>query len=191
MSLAGHIEQIAARNGATVVRQPGRGGMGCVYLVRDDGSGEERALKIMVPEIALDADARRLFLREIANARALTHEHIVRAYDAGEIDGALFPIMKYCDGGSADAGGFTFSSCVHQPSPSVSVLRRVSPRAGGTSRSRRSRPAVAADRGEPERRWRRSTAVAGTASGAIARCTGQVSPTAAQTFSAPRNARAA
>jgi eukaryotic-like serine/threonine-protein kinase len=96
------VASIAASRGCAVVRKLGCGGMGCVYLVRDESTHEERALKVMVPHAALDDGARKLFVREIRNASALDHPNVVRATDAGVMDSMLFLEMEFCAGGSAD-----------------------------------------------------------------------------------------
>ena len=51
-----------------VLRPLGAGGMGAVYVVEQRSTGARRALKLMLPSLAEDPDARRRFDRE---ARAL------------------------------------------------------------------------------------------------------------------------
>jgi len=88
--------------GYSILGELGRGGMGAVYLARHERSGEEVALKVMLPRIALQERARDLFLREAENTRALKHPNVVRLRDAGCSQGTFFFTLEYCDGGSVD-----------------------------------------------------------------------------------------
>jgi serine/threonine protein kinase len=83
-----------------LIRELGKGGMGAVYLARHKHSGEPVAIKVMLPQVALNDRPRRLFLREIDNTRALCHPNIVQVCDAGCARGTFFLALEYCDGGS-------------------------------------------------------------------------------------------
>jgi serine/threonine protein kinase len=96
------INRLATRLAATPVRKLGEGGMGEVYLLRRDDTGEHLALKVMVPEREADPAARALFLRESENCLALRHPNVVRAYEAGFAEELFFLTMEFCDGGSLD-----------------------------------------------------------------------------------------
>jgi serine/threonine-protein kinase len=93
---------LVAIEGYTILRELGRGGMGAVYLARHDRTGEQAALKVMLPRIAAAPHACEQFLREVENTRALNHPHVVRLRDAGCSDGTFYFTLEYCDGGSAD-----------------------------------------------------------------------------------------
>ncbi len=95
-------EELLAVRGYRVLRELGRGGMGAVYLARHEQTGEEVALKVMLPRVAADGHAKRLFLREVESTRALGHPNVVALRDAGCSHGAFFFTLDYCDGGSAD-----------------------------------------------------------------------------------------
>ena len=56
------------------------------------------ALKVIVPELAADAQFRRRFEREARVAATLEHPHVVPVYEAGEQDGSLFIAMRFIDG---------------------------------------------------------------------------------------------
>jgi serine/threonine-protein kinase len=86
----------------TVERELGRGGMGAVFLVRNELDGRRRALKVIVPKLATDERARNLFLREMANSQVLDHPNVVRTYDSGYAEGLFYLMMEFCDGGSLD-----------------------------------------------------------------------------------------
>jgi eukaryotic-like serine/threonine-protein kinase len=89
----------------------GKGGMGTVYLARDtrkaDGhSGERRkreralvALKVLPPKKAREEDrmlAR--FLREMDMAQRVSHPHLTKTYEAGDVGGVHYIAMEYIRG---------------------------------------------------------------------------------------------
>jgi hypothetical protein len=92
--------ELVAIRGYEVLRELGRGGMGAVYLARHVGTGEQVALKVMLPRIAAAAQAREMFLREVENTRALSHPNVVRLREAGCSGGTFFFTLEYCPGGS-------------------------------------------------------------------------------------------
>ena len=81
-----------------IQREVGRGGMGVVYLATDRRLGRRVALKVIVPELAADAQFRLRFEREARVAATLEHPHVVPVYEAGEQDGSLFIAMRFIDG---------------------------------------------------------------------------------------------
>lgn len=87
-------------DGFNVIKQIGRGGMGAVYLARNNKSGELMALKIMLPDMAIDEKAREEFLREAQNSIKLKHPNIVEAKMAGYSGGALYIALEYCPEGT-------------------------------------------------------------------------------------------
>lgn len=77
----------------------GRGGMGAVYLVEDTMlKNELLALKVIRPDISDCQKQHQRFLREILLTRKISHQHIVRTYDAGIIDDSLYFTMEYVKG---------------------------------------------------------------------------------------------
>lgn len=86
--------------GFTLVKQLGQGGMGVVHLAREDATGREVALKVMLPTVANNAPSRALFLREIRALRVLEHRNIVALLETGEVAGQLYFTMEYCAGGT-------------------------------------------------------------------------------------------
>ncbi len=76
----------------------GRGGMGVVYRAFDLRLKRTVALKLMAPELALDARFRERFSREAELAMSLEHPNVVPIHDAGDIDGRLYLAMRYVEG---------------------------------------------------------------------------------------------
>ena len=65
----------------TLVRMLGKGGMGEVWLAKDEQLDEEVALKRLPPEVGADAMALADMQREVKKSRALSHPNIVRIHD--------------------------------------------------------------------------------------------------------------
>jgi eukaryotic-like serine/threonine-protein kinase len=109
--LAQHLLMLAARApqgqaalrsmiGYTLLRELGRGGMGAVYLAHHEGTGEQVALKVMLPKVAASERTIAAFLREAEATRALHHPHTVELYELGYAAGAFFFTLEYCPDGS-------------------------------------------------------------------------------------------
>lgn len=81
-----------------VLSRLGAGGMGEVYLARDERLDRLTAIKIMAAGPRADPDAVRRFTQEAKAAAALSHPNIAHIYDAGEIDGISFLAMEYVEG---------------------------------------------------------------------------------------------
>src|SRR5260221_10587576 len=69
-----------------IERELGRGGMGSVYLGREETSGELAALKILMPDLSQEPGFLERFRREIIAISALDHPNIVKFFEAGESD---------------------------------------------------------------------------------------------------------
>jgi serine/threonine protein kinase len=77
----------------------GRGGMGTVYLARDERSGELVALKLLPPSRWRGEDrllAR--FQREMEISRRVAHPHLAWTYEAGLWRGVYYLAMEYIPG---------------------------------------------------------------------------------------------
>ena len=93
-------ENLKAISNYTLLHKLGEGGFGEVYLARNEQTGEEVALKIMLPKVAANPRAVQMFQREIENTKALNHPNIVKLKDAGFADGNFFLTVEYCNGGT-------------------------------------------------------------------------------------------
>ncbi|MGA2986075.1 MAG: protein kinase [Terriglobia bacterium] len=96
------VRELEAIRGYTIERELGRGGMGVVWLARNEASRELVALKVMLPKVAADERAKQSFLREVANTRALKHRNIVEFREAGCSYGTFFFTIEFCAQGSVD-----------------------------------------------------------------------------------------
>ena len=107
--------------GYEMVRQLGRGGMGCVMLGRDQKSGRAVAIKTLLPEFAVSDKAMRRFLREIDVAAALKHPNIVEFLDRGTRNGVVYLVTEFVDG--ADASKLAASKGGRLPYPqTISII---------------------------------------------------------------------
>ncbi|HEX3658583.1 MAG TPA: protein kinase [Pirellulales bacterium] len=95
-------KQLVAIEGYEILKQLGRGGMGAVFLARQEKRDAPVALKVMLPKVAASQRATESFLRETVNTRALQHPNVVRLWDAGCSAGTFFFTLEYCEGGSID-----------------------------------------------------------------------------------------
>src|SRR5262249_22323172 len=75
-----------------------RGGMGTVYCVLDEQSGEQLALKRMRTRKPVSGDMLALFEREYRTLAAIAHPRIIRVYDYGVEPGEPFYTMELVDG---------------------------------------------------------------------------------------------
>jgi serine/threonine protein kinase len=82
----------------TLLRSLGQGGMGVVWLARDEHLREDVALKFLPPEIRHDAVALDDLRRETSRSRKLTHPHIIRIHDLYRAEQEAFISMEYVDG---------------------------------------------------------------------------------------------
>lgn len=78
----------------------GKGTFGRTYQARHRFLDTIVALKIINERYAADAGVRQRFLVEARAVARLSHPHIARLYDFGEVDGVLHYAMEYCGGGS-------------------------------------------------------------------------------------------
>jgi eukaryotic-like serine/threonine-protein kinase len=76
----------------------GRGGMGRVYKALDREINETVALKVLVPELALDERMIERFRNELKLARRIAHKNVCRIFDLGNSEGVYFITMEYVPG---------------------------------------------------------------------------------------------
>lgn len=85
-----------------IIKQLGAGGMGVVYQAWDEVLNVVVALKIIrpdtVPNPATAREIERRFKRELLLARKVTHKHVVRIHDLGDVDGTKYITMSFVEG---------------------------------------------------------------------------------------------
>ena len=90
--------------GCTLERLLGQGGMGAVYLARQDRPSRHVAVKVLLPNMLMTSQMQEMFLarfrREADIVARLEHVNIVPIYAYGEQDGLAYLVMPYLEGGS-------------------------------------------------------------------------------------------
>src|SRR5258707_12041276 len=82
-----------------VIRILGKGGMGTVYLARDQRLDRLGAVKVLHPEDLGEAENRARFMREARTAAAIRHPNVATIYEVGETPaGVPFIVMEYSEG---------------------------------------------------------------------------------------------
>ncbi|MDR1111402.1 MAG: protein kinase [Deltaproteobacteria bacterium] len=84
------------------IRMLGQGGMGQVWMVEEEKTGERMALKVMLPRAKVDDRSKAIFLREAHFSGQLRHRNIVRHHGSGQSRDTYFILMELCEGGSVD-----------------------------------------------------------------------------------------
>ena len=78
----------------------GRGGMGAVYLAHDTSLDRKVALKVLAPEVGVDADVVARFVREARAQARLRHPNVTQIHYIGEDRGLHFFAMELVEGPS-------------------------------------------------------------------------------------------
>ena len=86
-----------------VLSRLGAGGMGEVFLAEDTRLRRKVALKVLLPEVADNAELFARFLQEARAASALSHPNAAHIYEIGESGGRHFLAMEYIEGGTLEA----------------------------------------------------------------------------------------
>ncbi len=82
-----------------VVSRLGVGGMGSVYRASHPEIGTEVAIKVLLPEVASNAEVKQRFLREAQASSAIGSPYIPRYFDFGELtDGRSYAVMELYEG---------------------------------------------------------------------------------------------
>ena len=106
MSTIWNVESlIGAHLGSCLLERPlGVGGMGAVYLARQERPHRQVAVKVLRPASAGSPGAESMFLarfrREADATASLDHGNIVPIYEFGEQDGIAYLVMPYLSAGS-------------------------------------------------------------------------------------------
>ena len=88
----------ATIGGYTILGHIGQGGMGRVYLARDERLDRSVAIKAMHSFKAADPAARHRFIRESRAAAAVEHPRVVTIHQVGEENGLPYIVMQRLEG---------------------------------------------------------------------------------------------
>ncbi|MCA8958544.1 MAG: serine/threonine protein kinase, partial [Planctomycetes bacterium] len=92
-----------------ILRRLGHGGMGVVFLARQESVDRLVAIKVLHPQYSANAQLSARFRREAQAIARLNHPHIVRVLDYGQDQGLAYIAMEYVPGRGLDeviaAGG--------------------------------------------------------------------------------------
>ena len=83
-----------------VIRRLGGGGMADVYLAEQALLARRVVVKVLHAHLGKDPEIAERFRREAESAAQLCHPHICPILDYGEVDGIVYTVMPYYDGGS-------------------------------------------------------------------------------------------
>lgn len=89
-------------SGYRIIRELGKGGGGAVYLAEMTAGQQQVALKMMLPEVAVDVEHKARFIRETKSMAELSHTNIVSIIDSGYSNGIFFFSLEYCNGGNLE-----------------------------------------------------------------------------------------
>ena len=81
-----------------ILSQLGQGGMGAVYRARDTKLDREVAVKVLLRNLAEDADALARFEREAKAVASLSHPNILAIHDFGPHGGSVYAAMELLEG---------------------------------------------------------------------------------------------
>ena len=86
-------------NGYTLVREIGRGGMGCVYEGYSP-NGKHLAVKMMSSKVTINPEFRELFQLEVAALQKMNHHAVVKIMGSafGDPEGNLYLPMEFVEG---------------------------------------------------------------------------------------------
>jgi two-component system LytT family response regulator len=82
----------------SIERRLGEGGMGQVWLARDQRLNRDVAIKVLPPGIAENEDRMSRFVQEARLASSLSHPNIAHIYDTGNERGVAYLVMEYVEG---------------------------------------------------------------------------------------------
>ena len=85
-----------------IVGMLGAGGMGKVYKVRNVISDRIEALKVLLPDLATEAELADRFVREIKVQASLEHPHIAALHTAMRVENQLLMLMEFVEGETLD-----------------------------------------------------------------------------------------
>jgi eukaryotic-like serine/threonine-protein kinase len=98
------VEQVGDANrkfqipGYQMIQKLGKGSMGIVFKAKQISVDRVVAIKILLDPLAQNKEFIKRFEREAMIAAKLSHNNVVNAIDAGQIDGHYYFVMEYVEG---------------------------------------------------------------------------------------------
>lgn len=89
-------------NGFFLEKQIGQGGMGLVFLARQESLNRQVAIKILAPYLSMNEERRHAFEQESQVVANLHHPNIIQVFGAGYENGYSFFAMEFIDGAPLD-----------------------------------------------------------------------------------------
>ena len=84
--------------GYQILEKLGKGSMGIVYKAKQTSVDRVVAVKVLLETLATNKEFIKRFQREAKIAAKLSHNNIVNAIDAGEVDGHQYFVMEFVEG---------------------------------------------------------------------------------------------
>jgi serine/threonine protein kinase len=81
-----------------ILSEIGQGGMGVVFKAQDESLDRIVAVKVLAPQYAVNATARRRFVREAKAIAAVVHEHVVTIHAVADEAPVPYLVMQYVQG---------------------------------------------------------------------------------------------
>lgn len=104
----------------------GKGGMGCVYRVRNVISNRVEAIKVLLEDVSSQAELGDRFIAEIRTLARLDHPHIAKFHTAFKIENQLVMVMEFVEGATlvqcAAAGPLPLDRVLGYMSQTLSAL---------------------------------------------------------------------
>ncbi len=95
-------EHLGRLGGYEILQVIGTGGMGVVLKALDPMLQRTVAIKVLAPQLAASAVARKRFIREAQAAAAINHENVVMIHAVDEAQGLPYLVMQYVAGESLE-----------------------------------------------------------------------------------------
>ncbi len=96
--VASETQKTLAIPGYQILDKLGKGSMGIVYKAKQLSVDRVVAIKVLLDQLSLNKEFIKRFDREAKIAARLSHNNVVNAIDAGEINGHYYFVMEYVEG---------------------------------------------------------------------------------------------